>query len=220
MNTTSIVLAGGRSSRLGKAKHNETIAGKSLIERTIDKLSLLSTEILIVISERQSKSAFSSYSPGKTVVDLYPEKGPLAGIYTGLVHSSNPCNLTVACYMPFLNTALLHYMIDLSADFDVVIPRIGRYREPLHAVYSRACLRPMEDLLDKGSLKISDLLDLVRVRHVEKDEIERFDPGHLSFFNINTGADLERARILASQENGGMTQPHPQIMNTTGEQDK
>jgi molybdopterin-guanine dinucleotide biosynthesis protein A len=101
-----------------------------------------------------------------------------------------------------------------------VIPRIGDYLEPLHAVYTKACLRPMEGLLEKDSLKISDLLDLVSVRYVEKDEIERFDPGHLSFFNINTGADLDRARILASQENGGMALPHPQIRNTTGEQDK
>jgi molybdopterin-guanine dinucleotide biosynthesis protein A len=220
LNTTSIVLAGGRSSRLGKAKYNETIAGKSLIERTIDKLGPLSTEILLVISERQAKSAFSSYSPAKTVVDLYSGKGPLAGIYTGLVHSSNDRNLAVACDMPFLNTALLYYMIDISADFDVVIPRIGDYREPLHAVYSRSCLRPLEDLLNKDSLKISDLLDLVRVKYMEKDEIERFDPGHLSFFNINTGADLERARILASQETDSMTQHHPQTMNMTGEQDK
>ncbi|UCG84139.1 MAG: molybdenum cofactor guanylyltransferase [Dehalococcoidia bacterium] len=220
MNTTSIVLAGGRSSRLGKAKHNETIAGKSLIERTIDKLSPLSAEILIVISERQSKSAFSSYSPAKTVVDLYPEKGPLAGIYTGLVHSSNDRNLAVACDMPFLNTALLHYMIDISADFDVVIPRIGDYREPLHAVYSQSCLRPLEDLLNKDSLKISDLLDLVRVRYMEKDEIERFDPRHLSFFNINTSADLEKARMLASQETEGMIQRHSQARNTSEGQGK
>ena len=220
MNTTSIVLAGGRSSRLGKAKHNETIAGRSLIERTIDKLSLLSTEILIVISERQSKSAFNSYSPAKTVVDLYPGKGPLAGIYTGLVHSSNSCNLAVACDMPFLNADLLHYMIDLSADFDIVIPRIGDYREPLHAIYSQACLHPMEGLLDEGNRKISDLLDLVRVKYVERDEIERFDPLHLSFFNINTGADLERARALAEQESSGITRTHPQAGNMTGEQGK
>lgn len=203
MKTTSIVLAGGRGSRLGKEKHAEMVAGKSLIEWTIGQLRLLSAEILIVISDIQSKSSFSSYADAKTVVDLYPRKGPLAGIYTGLVHSSNFRNLAVACDMPFLNLALLRYMIDQSPGFDAVIPRIGDYNEPLHAIYTKHCLRPMEDLLDDGNLQIRNLLDLVRVRYVEKDEIERFDPEHLSFFNINTKADLERAQVLASQ---GITQ--------------
>ena len=200
MNTTSIVLAGGRGSRLGKEKHTEEVARESLIERTIGNLSLLSTEILIVISNRQSKSNFSSYAEAKTVVDLYPGKGPLVGIYTGLVHSSNFHNLVVACDMPFLNLDLLRYMIDLSPGFDVIMPRIGDYKEPLHAVYTKNCLPSMESLIKGGSLKISDLLDSVSVRYVEKDEIDRFDPEHLSFFNINTKADLEKARLLASRD--------------------
>jgi molybdopterin-guanine dinucleotide biosynthesis protein A len=200
LNTTSIVLAGGRGSRLGKEKHTEEVAGENLIERTISNLSLLSTEILIVISNRQLKSNFSSYAEAKTVVDLYPGKGPLVGIYTGLVHSSNFHNLVVACDMPFLNLDLLRYMIDLSPGFDVIMPRIGDYKEPLHAVYTKNCLPSMESLIKGGSLKISDLLDSVSVRYVEKDEIDRFDPEHLSFFNINTKADLEKARLLASRD--------------------
>jgi len=201
LNTTSIVLAGGRSSRFGKEKHTEMVAGKSLIERTISHLSSLSAEILIVISNRQSRPSFSSYAEAKIVVDLYPGKGALGGIYTGLVYSTSFHNLAVACDMPFLNLDLLRYMIDLSPDFDVVMPRIGELKEPLHTVYTKNCLLPMERLLNEGNLKITDLLDLVRVRYVEKGEIDRFDPEHLSFFNINTRADLERARMLASQEN-------------------
>jgi molybdopterin-guanine dinucleotide biosynthesis protein A len=200
LNTTSIVLAGGRSSRLGKEKHTEEIAGESLIERTIGSLSLISTEILIVISNRQSKSTFASYAEAKTVVDLYPGKGPLVGIYTGLVHSSNLYNLAVACDMPFLNLDLLRHMIALSPRFDVVMPRIDNLIEPLHAVYSKNCLVSMKSLIEKGSLKISDLLDSVSVRYVEKVEIDKFDPKRLSFFNINTKADLEKAQLLASRD--------------------
>ena len=200
---TSIVLAGGRSSRLGNEKHTEIVAGKSLMERTIGYLSTLSAEILIVIYNRQSKSVFSSYAEAKTVVDLYPGKGALGGIYTGLVYSASFHNLAVGCDMPFLNLDLLRYMIDLSPDFDVVMPRIGELKEPLHAVYTKNCLLPMESLLKQGNLKIADFLDSVRVRYVEKDEIDRFDPEHLSFFNINTRDDLERARMLASQERTG-----------------
>lgn len=203
MNTTSIVLAGGRGSRLGREKHVETVAGRSLIERAIDRLSSLSPEILIVISERQSGASFASYPPARTVVDLYPGGGPLVGICTGLAHSSSFINLAVACDMPFLNADLLRHMVGLAPGFDVVIPRIGDYREPLHAIYTRDCLEPMESMIRAGNRRIGDLFDLVRARYVEKEEIESFDPEHLSFFNVNTRVDLERARALASNEAAG-----------------
>jgi molybdopterin-guanine dinucleotide biosynthesis protein A len=134
------------------------------------------------------------------VVDLYPGKGSLIGIYTGLVHSANFLNLAVACDMPFLNLDLLRYMVNISPGFDVVIPRIGDQMEPLHAVYSRNCLGPMEKLIKQGNLKVTGFFDSVKVKYIEKEELDRFDPERLSFFNINTEADLERARILAAQE--------------------
>ena len=115
MNITSIILAGGRSSRLGKEKHVELVAGKTLIERTTDLLGLLSAEILIVISNQQSKSSFSSYSKAHTVVDLKPGKGSLGGIYTGLSYANNFHSIVVACDMPFLNAGLLNHMIDMAA---------------------------------------------------------------------------------------------------------
>ena len=199
---TSIILAGGRSSRLGREKLAEVIAGKSLIERAISRLSALSQEILIVISQKQARSSLPSYTypEAKTVVDLYPETGSLIGIYTGLVHSSNFLNLVVACDMPFLNLELLRYMVKMAPGFDVVIPRIGDEMEPLHAVYSRNCIGPMEDLIKQGNLKVTGFFDSVKVRYVGEEELDRFDPEHLSFFNINTEADLKRARTLAARE--------------------
>ena len=199
---TSIILAGGRSSRLGREKLAEVIAGKSLIERAISRLSALSPEILIVISQKQARSSLPSYTypEAKTVVDLYPETGSLIGIYTGLVHSSNFLNLVVACDMPFLNLDLLRYMVEIGPGFDVVIPRIGDEMEPIHAVYSKNCIKPMEDLIKQGNLKVTGFFDSVKVRYVGDEELDRFNPEHLSFFNVNTEADLKRARTLAARE--------------------
>ena len=202
MKTTSIILAGGRGSRLGREKHTEVVAGKSLIERTIENISQLSNEILIVISTGQLKTSFCSYSEAKTVVDIYPGMGPLGGIYTGLVHSSNFINLAVACDMPFVNKNLLGYMIDLASEYSAVIPRIDDYREPLHAVYTKDCIPEMKKVLDKGERKITGFLDSARVRYVNEREIDRFDPEHLSFFNINTKADLKKAQELALRRTG------------------
>lgn len=202
MTITSIILAGGRSSRLGREKLAEVIAGKSLTERAVSSLISLSQEILIVISQKQARSSLSlyTYPEAKTVVDLYPGKGSLIGIYTGLVHSTNFLNLVVACDMPFLNVNLLRYMIDISPGFDVIIPRVDDQMEPLHAVYSKNCIGPMESLIRQDNLKATAFFDSVKVRYVGKEELDRFDPERLSFFNINTEADLKRARMLAAQE--------------------
>ena len=198
MAVSSIILAGGKSSRLGREKHAEVIAGKSLIERVISRLQPLSTEILLVISQSQSEISFS-LPEVKTLVDIYPRKGSLGGIYTGLVNSTHTNNIVVACDMPFLNPDLLGYMIDLSPDFDIVIPRIGTELEPLHAVYSKNCIAPMKDLIERGHFKIDRFFDSVKVRYIEEKELNRLDPEHMSFFNINTQEDLEKAIMLAEE---------------------
>jgi molybdopterin-guanine dinucleotide biosynthesis protein A len=71
--------------------------------------------------------------------------------------------------------------------------------EPLHAVYSKNCLTTIKNLLEQGKMRFTDLLTLVKVRYVEAEEINLFDPKHLSFFNINTEADLKTAQELVKE---------------------
>ena len=194
MKVTSIVLAGGHNRRLGRDKALETIGGKSLIERVIERLSPLSSQLLIVTSREQSDLPVTGKA--KILVDLYPGRGPLGGVYTGLLASQSSHSIVVACDMPFLNQALLRHMMQLSANFDLVVPRLGSMTEALHAVYSKACLVPIEYLLKQNNLRVDQLFTLVDVKYLEAEEIDRFDPEHLSFFNINTEADLERAKEL------------------------
>lgn len=202
MNMSCIALAGGKGLRLKHNKVLENIGDKSLLERVISCLSFFDSDIIIVKAAKQSLPQFSDYPGLKIVADTYPGKGPMGGIYTGLAASDSFYNLVVAGDMPFLNQALLHYMIQLSADFDLVVPRLGNMIEPLHAVYSKDCLAPIEYLLRQDSLGLRQLFNLVKVRYVEAEEIDRFDPEHLSFFNINTAADLKMAREMVK---GGMS---------------
>jgi len=194
-----IVLAGGKGLRLGRDKTLETFGNASLLERVVTTLSLFDSDIIIVTASKRSLPHLIGYPKLRTAVDIYPGKGVLGGIYTGLVTSDSLYNLVVACDMPFLNRALLHYMLQLTDGFDLVLPRLGNMIEPLHAVYSKNCLAAMENLLKQDNLKISNLLTLVRVRYMEADEIDQFDPKHLSFFNINTETDLKAARELAGE---------------------
>ena len=192
-----IVLAGGKSSRLGRDKFVEIIGSKSLLQWVVSCLSFFNCNIILVTAKGQSLPQFNDYPKLKVVADIYPGKGSLGGIYTGLAVSESFHNLVVAGDMPFLNRALLTYMVQLSADFNVVIPRVGNLVEPLHAVYSKDCLASIEYLFKQDNLKIIDLFPTVRVRYVEAEEINKFDPEHLSFFNINTEKDLEAARDIA-----------------------
>jgi molybdopterin-guanine dinucleotide biosynthesis protein A len=196
---TSIILAGGKSSRLGRNKALQIIDGKSLIQWVVDRVGILSTEI-IVVTARGEVIPCSSTVEIKTVADIYPEKGPLVGIYSGLISASNSWAVVVGCDTPFLSVALLKYMTQVCSIYDVVVPRIKNKLEPLCAVYSKDCSGPIQRLLEQGELRIDELFGMVKVKYVEEDEVNRFDPDHLSFFNINSQADLDRARKLAFEK--------------------
>ena len=192
---TAIVLAGVKGGRLGRDKTLEKVGGHTMLQRVMDCITLICDEIIVVIAQGQPRPSLSAEA--NVVVDLYPGKGSLGGIYTGLVASGSFHNLVVACDMPFLNSSLLRYLNKVSSGFDVIIPRDrGGKLEPLHAIYSKNCIDPINRQLQQGYLKIDGFLEQVNVRYVEEAETNEFDPQRLSFFNINTPADLEKARAM------------------------
>ncbi len=197
MAVNCIVLAGGKSSRLGIDKASATVGDKCLLHQVISCVGTLCKYIIIVTDQERTLPQFANQIDLRTATDTFPGKGPLGGIYTGLAISDSFYNLVVACDMPFLNQGLLRYMMELSADSDLVIPQLDNQVEPLHAVYTKNCLSSIEHLIKQDKLNINELCRLVRVRYVKAGEIEGFDPTHLSFFNINTKADLKKARELA-----------------------
>jgi molybdopterin-guanine dinucleotide biosynthesis protein A len=202
MKITSVILAGGKSRRLGRRKALESVGGRSIIERAVEQLKPLTGQILVVTSREQFGFPFACQA--EILADLYPGKGPLGGIFTGLLASQSSQCLVVACDMPFLNTELLQYMIELSYDFDMVIPRLGEgMLEPLHAIYSKNCLGNIRSQLESDELKAYSVLNAMRVRYVERSECEKFDPQLLSFFNVNCQPDLDQAVMLASTNGHG-----------------
>ena len=197
MEISSIVLAGGKSSRLGHDKVFKTVGDRLLLELVVDSVALLSHEIILVATSQNAFIQSAKYPGLRAVNDVLPGKGPLGGIYTGLLTSTSFYNLVVASDMPFLNPALLRYMTKVSADFDIVVTRVDGLVEPLHGVYARSCLEPIEQLFEQNELSIRRLFPMVQTRYVETDEVDRFDPDHLSLFNVNTQGDLQRAEEIA-----------------------
>ena len=193
---TVIILAGGKSSRLGRDKALEKIGGQYLIERVIDSLSQLRDDIIIVTATPNQLSDLNV----EKVLDTYPRTGAKVGLCTGINASLSFYSLVVACDLPLLNIDLLGYLLDSASGFDAVIPRIDDKIEPLHAVYSKNCIPILDEHISKGKLKISDLFNEINVRYVEVDEIERYDPQHLSLFNINSEANLKRAKAIIEKD--------------------
>jgi len=191
-----IVLAGGEGKRLGTDKAFLRIGGRALIEGVVEKMARIGDEVIIVTNFPQRYDHLEA----RLVGDVYPGKGSLGGIYSGLMAAHSHHSLVVACDMPFLNLRLLRYMILLSPGQDVVIPRVRGLTEPLHAIYSKECLQPIERVLASGGCRIIAFFPGVRVRYIEEQEIRLFDPQGLSFFNINTPDDLKRARSLARRK--------------------
>ena len=198
MNISCIILAGGKSTRLGHDKVLETVGNSSLLQQVISRIDPLSKEIIIVTAKERTFTQLASRPKVKVVSDIFPGQGSLGGIYTGLVKSNSFYNLVVAADMPFVNTSLLKYMIENCEGFDFVLPRVNGLFEPLHAIYSKNCVAPIESILNQGKKVIIELFNYVKVKYIDADEVDKFDPQHLSFFNINTKEELELAKKIAA----------------------
>lgn len=194
-----IVLAGGKSVRLGRSKLFEQVGTQNLLERVITRLTYFNSQIYVVIAQDSALPDLSKHPDVKVIKDIIPGKGSLGGLYSGLMVSDRPYNLATACDMPFLNLELFGHMIGLAEGYDAVVPLVKDKAEPLHSVYSRSCLPAIQLLIDQNRLSISGLLPMIKVRYLNAGDIEQLDPRHLSFFNINTEADLKVGREIAEQ---------------------
>jgi len=200
---SGVILAGGRGSRLGIDKAQVEIGGEPLLERVVRSLSQVTDEIIVVVADLAKGHPKLAANNIRFVGDLFLGSGSLGGIYTGLSAATHYHSMVVACDMPFLNLALLQYLRSRATEADVVVPRLGPVLEPLHAVYSKKCLPAIAELLRRRQLRIIDFFASVQVSYVEADEVDRFDPQRLSFFNINTPENLAYARSLVLARNEG-----------------
>jgi molybdopterin-guanine dinucleotide biosynthesis protein A len=191
---SAILLAGGKSSRLGTDKAKVKLDGESvMIQAIAEKLSGLSEDIVVSTNGRRYEDITI---PVRWAIDVRPGAGSLMGLYSGLLAAKHDYAIAVACDMPFINIELLKYMISLPRDYDALLPKIGEQTEQLHSIYSKNCLPKMEKYLNSGHLKITSFMDEIDVKYVDEDIINKYDPRHLSFFNVNTAKQLNEAQDI------------------------
>jgi len=201
-----LILAGGKSSRMGQDKAWLMLDGRPLVMRVIARVLPLVDEVIVSTNQPDAFDAWlpNLTLPACTVSDRYRGAGPLAGLHAGLLAARCDLVLALATDMPFVNPALISYLAQLAtgADVDAVVPQVPSPEtgqiglEPLHAIYRKRCLPAIEGCLEADQRRVVSFLDRVRVRVVSPKEIRPYDPLFRSFANVNTPQDWSDAQPM------------------------
>jgi molybdenum cofactor guanylyltransferase len=194
---TGVLLAGGKSRRMGEDKRFLLVGEETLLERGLRVLHSMFQEVLVVIAQDSTPLSVDA----RVVRDLVPECGSLGGLYTGLMQATTPWAFVVACDMPFLDQAVIVQFTKRKALADIVMAKLAGRLHPIHALYGKRCLPPLEQMIQARQLKIQELVSHVslHVEYVTETDLFTFDPSGRSFQNINTPADLEAAQSLLAR---------------------
>jgi len=194
---SAIVLAGGKSSRMGQPKALLLFDGQPLITHIVQRLRPMFDDIVVVAAPGQDLPEM----PVTLVRDDVAYQGPVGGLCYGLRAATGDVSFVTSCDSAFLDQRLVSYLLAQAADYDVVVPFWDGRLQPLHAVYRRRVLPLLEEQLARGELRPVSLFDKVRTRTVDEADIRRIDPNGASFFNMNTPADYAAARARWSAAN-------------------
>lgn len=189
-----ILLSGGLNTRMqGYNKGLLRLAGETFLERIYRTARPLVTEAILVTRQPEALQ----HTSFRQATDLFNLRSSLTGIHAGLSASRNAWCLVLPCDAPLVKRDVLGLLIArISDQLDAVVPRCGRFYEPLCSVYSKRCLPAVESLLRAHRPKVANLFDLVRIETVAEADIRRVDPRLESFINVNTADDLKKAAAL------------------------
>lgn len=210
---TAVVLAGGKSSRMGRPKSLLIFDGEPLIVHIVRALEHMFAETVIVAAPEQELPEL----PATLVRDEVAYQGPVGGIYYGLKAATGKFCFVTSCDVPFLNPSLILHLTSQISRYDVVVPFWEDRFQPLHAVYRTSVLGLLKEQLDRGELRPVYLFDKVDTCKIEEDAIRRFDPEGLSFFNMNTPDDYERALRRWNELNSSGRETGDELLSCTVE---
>jgi len=187
-----VVLCGGKSTRMGSSKALLSFGPETMLQRVVRLLSEVVSPIVVVAAIDQDLPQLPS---GIIVTrDENEGRGPLEGLRAGLKALPNTVDAAyvTSCDVPLLETGFVRQMIDLASDYDIAVMEIGGFTHPLSAVYRRATLPSVEDLLANNRLRPVFLFDAAKTRRVKPEEMTS-DPDLRTLRNLNTREDYERA---------------------------
>ena len=188
-----IILAGGRSQRMGTNKALLPLPGQpseTFLSHLTSTLAPLCTEVLIVARD-PAQFAHVARPPARIIFDEKPGGGPLMGLYSGLNAVQSPASLVVAVDMPFAQPTLLTFLLSHYQENTLLVPVVEGVPQVLLAIYPRSTLPLIETLLKQGKRAPRALLEVAPVRYIEEAQLREVDPQLRSFVGINTPDDLQ-----------------------------
>ena len=195
---SGVILSGGLNTRMGgKNKALLSPGGQTIMDRLYNTLRGSFDEVLLV-----TNNPLQYLSWDLTIVtDLFPIRSSLTGIHAGLFYASAPHAFITACDTPFLKTELIRVLLEeLEPKQDVIMPVTGKGNEPLCAIYSKRCIKPIERQLKNKDTKIVNFFPKVRVKEIPEARLRSADPHLISFFNINTPKDLAGSEKMLGEQ--------------------
>jgi molybdopterin-guanine dinucleotide biosynthesis protein A len=189
---SAVVLVGGEARRAnGKEKYFFRYQGRTFIERLVDTLREVVDEIILVARDPEQCKRFHELQGVRCITDIRPGIGPIGGLHAGTLAAHGDLLFVSACDMPCIDASVVSYLFTAIGDHEAAIP-CWNYEmiEPLHAVYRRDVL--LEYLQNHESYSLRPLIRTMDTRYVPVEEIRKFDPGLLTFTNINKLEDLDQ----------------------------
>ena len=202
---TGIIVAGGKSSRLGQSKPLIRIGGRLVLARIETALRSICNELILVVRKGSDDEADAVAETGlalrmHVVEDNWVDAGPLAGIEAGLAATATELAFVTAADHPFVSPQMATALADATNDADLVIPRIADRMQPLQAVYRASIHDSMNAELAAGHHSPLDYIRNAdasgRVRFISEEEARQHDPELRSFADFDTPADLARIRAM------------------------
>lgn len=198
MDAGAIILAGGKSSRMGTNKALLQVNKQANIKRVAQQLQRYFPSLIVVTNHPED---YPFLDDAVIVSDYFPGKGPLAGIHAGLAVSPYEVNVVTASDMPFLSAELAKRLVDFAGDYDAVVPVINGERHPLFSVFKKKLTGVMEESLVKGQLSMMGFLDRLKVYYMKEKDLQTANNSlERIFFNMNTPIDYETAKKWAEGE--------------------
>jgi len=181
MKITAIILAGGKSSRMGEDKGLMLLNGEPMVQKIFNVVKEI-TDTILIISNNKEYEQFGY----QVFEDEIKDKGPIAGIYTGLLHTSTPKNLLLSCDVPFVQVELLKELIKLSDNFDITIPQKDNKTHQLIGVIDKSCLTSLKNNIDNNQLKLKTAYEALNLKVIDADQFDK-----KMFTNINSKDDIK-----------------------------
>jgi molybdopterin-guanine dinucleotide biosynthesis protein A len=177
----------------GQNKALLSVGDRSILDRLAGTFEDLFQEVVLVTNAPLEYLSWDLM----IVTDLFPLRSSLTGIHAGLFHASAPHVFVTACDTPFLKKELITTLLDeLEPKWDVIIPETEAGHQPLCAIYSKRCIKPIEHQLSRQDPKIINFFSKVKVKKIAEPQLRAADPDLISFFNINTPEDLAASKKM------------------------